>query len=403
MRFHAAVGIALSYLASNNSYCQPQDARSAQTAPEAEKKRLREMLERDPNNKEALFALGRLLVEERDFEAGGSLLRRYIAIWPTEPGAWAYLVRSAAGENDSAGAADAQRQIAHLAPTNLALHSQAACWLAGSSAPEVTEQEFELVMSLASYQTTSGAGWYSRLGQCYEHLPDIDRATRAFQAAIELDSNREDHYFRLARLLSRKGMAGRAAEVMNNAIAHFPRSFATRVEAGTIELEAGNPERALELQRDAAGLDAKSPGVLSLLGRIQMAQRNYLGATASLEQAAKLAPEDAGIHFYAGQAWMKADQGTERAIEHLKRSLDLDASRGSTYYWLGSIYFHRNHDYRLAVRYLEQAMLRAPELEAAHQMLIQAYKRLGEDAKADEQLRRYQETVQRRAKGETPR
>jgi len=99
---------------------------------------------------------------------------------------------------------------------------------------------------------------------------------------------------------------------------------------------------------------------------------------------------------------MKTEQGTERALDHFRRSLEMDPNRASTYYWLGSLYFHRNHEYRVAVRYLEQAVDRAPELEAAHQMLIQAYKRLGEDAMAARQLQRYQEIVQQRAKVEAP-
>jgi len=98
----------------------------------------------------------------------------------------------------------------------------------------------------------------------------------------------------------------------------------------------------------------------------------------------------------------ETDQGTQRALEHFKRSLELDPNRASTYYWLGSLYFHRNQEYPVAVQYLEQALDRAPELEAAHQMLIQAYKRLGEDAKAALELRRYQELVQHRAKAEAP-
>jgi tetratricopeptide (TPR) repeat protein len=289
-----------------------------------------------------------------------------------------------------------------LAPTNLALHAQTACWLAGSAISEVTTHEFELVMSLAPDQAIGGGLWYSRLGQCYERAQDANRAARAFQAAIDVDPDTEGHYFRLSELLAREGMAGPASEIMTGAVARFPRSVATRVEAGRIELEAGNPERALELQRQAAGLDPQSPRVLSLLGRVQLAQRRYPEAIATLEQAAKIAPADAGIHFYAGEAWIKTEQGTERALEHFKRSLELDPDRASTYYWLGSLYFHRHHDYRVAVQYLGQAVDRAPELEAAHQMLIQAYKRLGEDAKAAGQLRRYQEIVQHRAKAEAP-
>ncbi len=405
MKLHRALALAVAWLAATDSFSQPQAVRSAQneqTEREAAKHRLRRVLEHDPNNKEALFQLGRLMVEEGDFASACPLLQRYVVIHPNEPGAWAYLVRCAVGQDDPRGASDAQRQIERLAPANLALHAQAACWLAGSAISEVTSHEFELVMSLEPYQTGSGGLWYSRLGQCYEQAHDPSRATRAFQAAIDLDPDTEGHYFRLAHLLAREGMVGPASEIMTSAIAHFPRSVVARVEAGSIELEAGNPEQALEVQHQAATLDPQFPGVLTLLGRIQLAQRRYPEAIATLEQAAKLAPADAGIHFYAGQAWMKTEQGTERALQHFKRSLELDPGRASTYYWLGSLYFHRNHEYRVAVQYLVQAVDRATELEAAHQMLIQAYKRLGEEAKAAGQLRRYQEIVQHRAKAEAP-
>jgi tetratricopeptide (TPR) repeat protein len=306
------------------------------------------------------------------------------------------------GENDPIGAAHAQRQIQSLAPGNLALHVQAACWLAGSTFGEVMNKEFEVVLSLAPSQTSSGSVWFSRLGQCYERATDSNRAARAFQAAIDLDPDTEGNYFQLAHLFAREGMVGPASETMGRATAYFPHSVAARVEAGKIELEAGNPERALEIQRQAATLDPQSPAVLSLLGRIQLTQRRYPEAIASLEQAAKLAPADAGIQFYAGQAWLKTEEGTERALEHFKRSLELDANRASTYYWLGSLYFYRKHDYRITAQYLEEAVGRSPDMEAAHQMLIQAYKRLGEDQKAAVQLRRYQEIVQQRAKAEGP-
>src|SRR5258708_27113297 len=164
---------------------------------------------------------------------------------------------------------------------------------------------------------------------------------------------------------------------MTLAVAHFPHSVVTRVEAGSIEIEASNPERALEIQRQAAALDPQSPAVLSLLGRIQVALRRYPEAIATLEQGAKLAPADAGIQFYAGQAWMKTDQGTERALEHFKHSLQLDANPTDTYYWLGSLYFYRKNDYRIATAYLEQAVGRAPDMEAAQPMLHPYFKTLG--------------------------
>jgi tetratricopeptide (TPR) repeat protein len=405
MNLRIVLAFAVVWLGTTDLYSQSQPARPAQNEPaerETAKLRLRRVLEQDPNNKEVLFRLGQLLLDERDFDSASSLFTRYVALSPAEPGAWAYLIRCAVGQNDTKGAVDAQHEIERLAPANLALHAQAACWLAGSTIPGVTSREFELVMSLAPRQTSAGGPWYARVGQCYEHARDSNRATRAFQTAIDLDPDTEGHYFQLARLFAREGMAGPASEVMTRAVAQFPRSVATRVEAGSIELEASNPERALELQHQAAGIDPQFPGVLSLLGRIQLEQRRYSEAIATLEQAAKLSPADAGIHFYAGEAWMKTEKGTERAVQHFKRSLGLDPNRPSTYYWLGSLYFHRLHEYRVAVQYLEQAVDRSPELEAAHQMLIQSYKRLGEHEKAAGELRRYQEIAEQKAKAEAP-
>ncbi len=403
MKLRVVLALAVACLVAINSYSQPQlgPAKNEQAGREAAKRQLSQVLERDPTNKEALFGLGRLMADEGDFASARSLFARYVVISPTEPAAWAYVMRCAVGEDDPKSAAHAQRQIENLAPANLGLHTQAACWLASSTFREVTNKEFEIVIALAPSQTSSGSLWFSRLGQCYELAKDASRAARAFQAAIDLDPDTESHYFRLAHLFAREGLAGPASETMTLAVAHFPHSVVARVEAGSIELEAGNPERALEIQRQAAALDLQSPAVLSLLGRIQLALRRYPEAIATLEQAARLAPGDAGIQFYAGQAWMKTEQGTERALEHFKRSLELDANRASTYYWLGSLYFYRKNDYRIATQYLEQAVRRSPDMEAAHQMLIQSYKRLGEDEKAVSQLRRYQE-IQQRANAEAP-
>src|SRR3989442_8770958 len=132
MKLQLALALAVSWLSSADSYSQSQPARSAQneqTAQEVTKQRLLQVLEQDPNDKKALCELGRLMGEEGDFVSAAPLFRKYVGLSPAEPGAWAYLLRCAVGQHD---AADAQRQIERLAPTNLALHAQAACWLAGS-------------------------------------------------------------------------------------------------------------------------------------------------------------------------------------------------------------------------------------------------------------------------------
>src|SRR5258708_198663 len=210
MRLHAVLAFASACLTATNSYSQSQLPRSAQNEQaerEAAKRQLSQVLEHDPNNKEALFGLGRMMADEGDFSSAGAVFGKYVVISPAEPGAWAYLIRCAVGVDDPKRAAEAQRQIETLAPANLALHAQAACWLAGSTFREVTNKEFELVMSLAPSQAKSGSLWFSRLGQCYERAKDSNRAARAFQAAINLDPAIEGHYFQLAHLFATEGMA----------------------------------------------------------------------------------------------------------------------------------------------------------------------------------------------------
>src|SRR5258708_29890469 len=231
MHVLTAVVLAVISLAATNSDFAHNSASSTQNQRsdrEATKNRLRRSLELEPNNKEALFGLAQTLVEEGDFASAQPLFRRYVVISPAEPGAWAYLVRCAVALNDPVGALDAQRQIERLAPANLALHTQAACWLAQSNFFAVTSREFDLVMSLLPAQTNKAASWYSRLGQCYERAQDTDRATIAFQAALDLDPDTEGHYFPLAQLLAKEGKAGRASEIMNSAVARFPQSLAVR-------------------------------------------------------------------------------------------------------------------------------------------------------------------------------
>ena len=277
-----------------------------------------------------------------------------------------------------------------LAPQDAALHAKVACWLAESRDSPAAQKEFELVIGLAPE-----ASLYAQLGHCYRQVRDQAKALAAYEKAIQRDPNQEQYYIEVAELLSSRDLAGPARDVMGRAVARFPNSINIRVRTGLLELEGGNLAGALKAYEYATALDSNSPPVLQLLGRIQMARGNYPEAVATFERAAQLAPAEAAIHFYEGQAWMKMDDGSDRALKCFAHSLQLDPGHAATYYWLGSIYFHRKRDYRRAVEYLEQALSRTPELEAAHQMLIQSYRLLGDEGKAAEQMRKHREAMRR--------
>lgn len=356
---------------------------------EAAKAEFQRVLQLDPAKKEALFNLGKLSYGDGEYASAAQYLKKYLS-WGSEQGALVYLLRSALKLNDGETVEKTRQEIARLAPQDAALHAQIACWLAESRDSSAAQKEFELVTALAPE-----AYLYAQLGQCYRQAGDQPKALAAYEKAIERDPNQEQYYIELAEILSSRDLAGPARDVMARAITRLPNSINIRVHMGLLELEGGNLAEALKVYQDASAIDSNSPAVLQLLGRIQMAQRSYPEAVATFERAARLAPGDAATHFYEGQAWMKMDDGSDRALESFTRSLQLDPRRAKTYYWLGSIYFHRKRDYRRAVEYLQQAVSRAPELEAAYQMLIEAYRLLGDEEKAAEEIRKHREAKQR--------
>lgn len=354
---------------------------------EAAKSEFQRVVQLDPAKKEALFNLGKLSYGDGEYVSAAQYMRKYLS-WGPEQGALVYLLRSALKLNDRETVEKTRQEIAKLAPQDAALHAQIACWLAESS-DSSTQKEFDTVMALAPE-----ASLYARLGQCYRRARDQPKALVAYEKAIERDPDQEQYYIEVAELLSSGDLAGPARDVMARAITRFPNSINAKVHMGLLELEGGNLAEALKAYQDATAINFNSAPVPQLLGRIQMAQGSYAEAVATFERAARLAPGDAAIHFYEGQAWMKIDDGSDRALESFTRSLQLDPGRATTYYWLGSIYFHRKRDYRRAVEYLEQALSRAPDLEATYQMLIQAYRLLGNEGKAAEQIRKHREAMQ---------
>src|SRR5438132_198577 len=125
MRLPLALALAVNWLSCADSYSQSQPTRPAQngqTAHETTKQELLQVLEQDANNKRALFELGRLMVEEGDFASAAPLFRKYVVVSPAEAGGWAYLLRCAVGQHDAREAADTQRQVERLSPTNRAHH-----------------------------------------------------------------------------------------------------------------------------------------------------------------------------------------------------------------------------------------------------------------------------------------
>ena len=84
---------------------------------------------------------------------------------------------------------------------------------------------------------------------------------------------------------------------------------------------------------------------------------------------------------------MKLEEGADQAIASLLQAVKLAPGLLQAHLRLGGIYLQRKQEYELAVKHLEKAVEGGADRTAARQLLIQAYRRLGMDEKAEEQLR----------------
>lgn len=361
--------------------------------PQAAKQAFRRALELDPANRNARFNLAKLQFEEGAFDAAARDFGRYLAAAPSDPEALLYSLRCAVALRDESTAAKRHAALVRLFPEDLALQAEIACALAPSPFAKLSQQQHRLILSSRAGGTEAAVRFFG-LGQCYRRAGDSAKAFGAFNRAVIADPGKLEYRLFLAEsLLSEHGSL--ALDVLRDAVDHFPKSVNAHVALGLAELQVDRLDEALEAYRKAAALDSNSPAALLLLGQIQLARHLAEEAIATFERMSRIAPADARPAFYAGKAWMEVDDGVERAVECFSRAAKLNPADPEAQFWLGSVHFNRKQDYALAVAYLEKALQLAPDMGAAHQMLIQAYRHLGKDARADEQTRRYRETMAR--------
>ena len=202
---------------------------------------------------------------------------------------------------------------------------------------------------------------------CGEDLPSLTRVGESVQAQI-----RERH----AALPPRDARAGLPAELQAEAVGGM----------GMILMASWFTAEAEPCLREAAALapdDVRWPYYLAQLYRDRGALEE---SAAFFEQVLRIQPEDPTTLFWLGD--IRLEQGRPAAAEPLfARALSLYPSSLSARYGLAQTAL-LEEDYRRAADLLEEILAREPDIGAVHYPLGMAYRGLGDDARAEEHLRR---------------
>jgi tetratricopeptide (TPR) repeat protein len=240
-----------------------------------------------------------------------------------------------------------------------------------------------------------GAGTAHRLaGDEKEKSGDPVGAEREYAEAVKLEPS-EENYFVWGRelLLHRAGKA--AVEVLSKGAKMYPASERMKEALGAAYYADGQYLEAAQQVCLASDLKPRELEPYLILGRMEQAANEILPSSEEkLKRFAIEQPGDQKANFFYGLViWKKARKTQNEvelgsATEYLKRAASMEPALGEIYVQLGMVYDAQGKK-EAALAEFRKAVVASPELSGGHYQLSLAYRRGGQIAKADEEMKKY--------------
>jgi len=240
------------------------------------------------------------------------------------------------------------------------------------------------------------------LGDLEEKLGNPLEAVREYQRTAELSVSEPNLYDWGSELLLHRAPEP-AIEVFTRGNRLFPHSVRMLIGLGLSWYAHGSYEQAVQRLCDASDLNSDDPNPYLFLGKIQTGEKRQPDALVErLRRFAMLQPENAlANYYYAVSLWKsrKDPQDVRTPVQVqslLEKAVHLDPKLGPAYLQLGILYSERR-DFSSAISSYQRAIEVSPGLEETHYRLAQAYRHTGEASKARSELRLYAQLSKERA------
>jgi len=233
-------------------------------------------------------------------------------------------------------------------------------------------------------------------GDAKEKSGDPVAAVNEYEKAVKLEPSEENYFAWGTELLTHRGGVA-TVEVFKKGVEAHPKSARMRAGLGAAYYADGQFGEAAELMCEAADLNPEDSSPYLFLGKMEDASND--GFTCSEERLAEFVNREgknAQANYYYGLVLWKKGRKEQNAQEialaevFFRRALAIDANFGEVYVQLGMLYNARGQK-EPSLLCFERAVAVSPQLSAAHYQLSLAYRRAGEDAKAEQELKVYDE------------
>ncbi|MEW5979573.1 MAG: CDC27 family protein [Acidobacteriota bacterium] len=222
------------------------------------------------------------------------------------------------------------------------------------------------------------------VARAYLKNSQVNEALDALRTATQLEPKDEDNYVDIAEICLDYDNTDLGIEVLNIGLEHLPESDRLFLQRGIMKGIKGQLAEAEKDFERAAGLAQHKPLPSIVLGITWLETGRAQEAADLLRDKAARHPEDFLLHYYLGEALQRL--GGEEIHESQKAfetSVRLNPNFASSRGQLGKLLLRQGHIHK-AIDQLEKAVaLDATEVAPLYQ-LAQAYRKLGDEERADE-------------------
>ncbi len=233
------------------------------------------------------------------------------------------------------------------------------------------------------------------LGEVDEALGNPASAINEFQLAARMEPS-EKNILDWGNELLLHNMIESAMEVLKRGVTLYPNSLPMYVGLGIAFYSSNSYEAAIEALCRASDINPSDPRPYVFLGKmynVSMGRANEVAKR--MERFRETNPDNALAYYYGALAIWKGSRSGDYSpdmprVEALfRKSITLDPRLADAHLQLGILYYDQHRDDE-AVQELQAAARLNPDGPDAHYRLAQVYLRLGENKRAEEELRLYE-------------
>jgi protein O-GlcNAc transferase len=243
------------------------------------------------------------------------------------------------------------------------------------------------------------AAFHDLLGSAYYAIDDPKKASQEFQDAVRLEPADPEHYFKLGMVFLKHRTADPAIYVYETALKSRPDVPKLWLGLGLSQYLASRLNEAEQSLRKALALDPQYDAAYVVLGDLLEQSKRTADALDVFRKAMEIHPNLYLPYYYYGKLASKEEhEYSAEAIEKLRKAISLNPNFSEARYELGKALVQAGQTSE-GIQQLNKSLELNPDLAQSHYQLARIYKKLDDQVRSSEHLRRFEETS-RKAKPE---